>query len=45
MVERVALERVFRFVVPVSGPVGYHGLRLSRRSLLSIDWKDPIVSR
>lgn len=33
------LEREFRFTVPPSGPVTYSGLRLSRGSLLAIDWE------
>ena len=33
------LEREFRFTVPATGPVTYSGLRLSRRSLLAIDWQ------
>jgi hypothetical protein len=37
--EGVALERTFRFVVPETGPVTYRGLRLSRQSVLSIEWQ------
>lgn len=39
MAEGVALERMFRFVVPETGPVSYRGARLSRQSLLSIEWQ------
>jgi hypothetical protein len=39
MMPGVPMEREFRFAVPLAGPVTYSGLRLSRRSLLSIDWQ------
>lgn len=39
MAPGVPLEKEFRFVVPAAGPVTYSGRRLSRGSLLSIDWQ------